>query len=95
MGTMCADSTCKAPAMGITVTFGGATATTDQAGNFYVGAGEPEVTGTVTNTQGGYTMTGSPSPAADCNASGCHLANATQTFPAGGTGAGGNGTVFN
>jgi hypothetical protein len=92
---MCLDSTCKAPAVGVTVTFGGQTATTDQAGNFYVGAGQTPVTGAETDTQGGFMMSGSPAPAFDCNASGCHLANSTQTFPLNGKATGGTGSVYN
>jgi hypothetical protein len=97
MGTMCATTPCAAPAQGVTVMFGGVTATTDQAGNFYVGAGETPLTGSSTNTQGGFMMGAgsSPAPAADCNQSACHQATSTQTFPVGGTGVGGNGSIYN
>lgn len=95
MGTMCAATPCTAPAMGQTVMFGGLTATTDTAGNFYVGAGSQSVTGTTATTQALFEMTGSPSPAADCNQSGCHQALSTQTYPPAATGAGGNGSIYN
>jgi hypothetical protein len=95
MGTMCATTPCTAPAQGQTVTFGGVTATTDQAGNFYVGAGSSSVTGATATTQGLFMMSGSPSPAADCNQSGCHQALSTQSFPPAATGAGGNGSIYN
>jgi hypothetical protein len=93
MGTVCAGSPCTKPAQGITVTFGSATATTDQDGNFYI-AGTP-ITGSSTSTQGGYEMT-SPTPTSDCNGSGtCHQANSSQTFPVGGSGSGTEGSIYN
>jgi hypothetical protein len=97
MGTMCAATPCTAPAVGVTVTFGTVTATTDTAGNFYVGAGSSSLVANSTSTQGGFEMGAgsSPAPAADCNQSGCHQALSTQTFPPAATGAGGNGSVYN